>query len=48
MKKLTTEQQKIKYQIEAGFGFYGGKYNKATTEQEKSKIIERALNQINS
>ena len=44
MKTLTIEQQRIKMQIEAGFGFYGGKYAKAKTEQEKQEIIKNALN----
>ena len=44
MKTLTIEQQRIRIQIEAGFGFYSGKYSKATTEQEKQQIIKNALN----
>ena len=42
------EHQRIKIQIEAGYGFYGAKYQKAKTEKEKKEIIETALknNQI--
>ena len=39
MKNLTIEQQRIKIQIEAGFGFYGGKYRVAKTEKEKQEIL---------
>ena len=44
----TIEHQRIKIQIEAGYGFYGAKYQKAKTEKEKKEIIEAAIknNQI--
>ena len=41
--ELTTEQQRIKLQIEAGYGFYGLRYKKATSKEEKDAIIETAL-----
>jgi len=43
MKTLTIEQQKIKLQIEAGYGFYGAKYQKAVSIKEKQNIIKKAL-----
>ena len=43
MTKLTTEQQRIKLQIEAGYGFYGLRYKKAKSKEEKDAIIEKAL-----
>jgi len=42
-KRLTPEQEKIVYQIKAGYGIYGGKYKKATSEKEKEEIINKAL-----
>ena len=42
----TIEQQKIKIQIEAGYGFYGAKYKKAKTEKEKKEIIENAIKNL--
>ena len=35
MTTTTTEQQRIKLQIEAGYGFYGVRYKKATSKEEK-------------
>ena len=43
MTKLTTEQQRIKLQIEAGYGFYGVRYKKATSRKEKEDIVKKAL-----
>jgi hypothetical protein len=40
----TLEQKQIISQIERGFGFYGGKYKKATSEKERQAIINKALN----
>lgn len=41
--RLTPEQEKIVNQIKAGYGIYGGKYKKATSEKEKKEIINKAL-----
>lgn len=42
--KATEEQ--IKNQIKSGYGFYGMKYKRATTKEEKNKVIENCLNEI--
>ena len=44
MTKLTTEQQRIKLQIEAGYGFYGVRYKKAKSDEERNTIVKNALN----
>ena len=40
---LTIEQQRIAFQIDASFGFYGGMYKNATTKEQKAQIRKTAL-----
>lgn len=37
------EQERIEFQIKAGFGFYGIRYKNASTQEEKNAIIKSAL-----
>jgi len=43
MQKLTQSQQQIIFQIQAGFGFYGLKYKKATDDATRAAVIAAAL-----